>query len=88
MFSPLQSATDEKTVEEVPLQQSSHHENMTIRAPQLSITASKCSHHYASLSAFFSQLHSITNEEQCYNRLCNQSSNHRKNGRLLFTNVL
>ena len=42
--------------------QSSHHEN-TIRAPQLSITASKYSRHYTLLSAIFSLLHSVTNEE-------------------------
>ena len=54
--------------------QSSHHENTMIRAPQLLITASKCSCHYVLLSAIFSPLHSITNEEQCYNRLCTEKT--------------
>ena len=43
-FSYMQSVTQRyrrKTVEEVTLQQSSHHQNTTIRAPYLSITASK-----------------------------------------------
>ena len=33
MFSPLHRLQTKKTVEEVPLQQSSHHENTTIHAP-------------------------------------------------------
>ena len=38
---PITQRYRRKTVEEVPLQQSSHHENTTIRVPYLSITASK-----------------------------------------------
>ena len=68
-FSYVQPVTQcyrRKTVEEVPLQQSSHHENTMIRVPT---TINYCLESSAAITfrfqAMFSPLHSITNEEQC-----------------------
>ena len=48
-------------------------------APHLSITQMQCVH-YASFSAMFSQLYSITNEEHYKKDLGNQSSHNGKLG--------
>ena len=59
---PITHRYRRKTVEEVPLQQSSESPRNTIRAPPCNyqLLPRKCSGHYASLSAIFSPLLSIS----------------------------
>ena len=83
-FSYFRSVTQhyrQKTVEEVPLQQSSHHENMTIRAPP-TITyclesAAAIALHFQLCSAHYTALQT---KNSVRNHLCNQSSHHRQYG--------
>ena len=78
MFSPLHSAMDENSRRSASATIQSPQKYDDLHALNYQLLPRKCSHHYAVLSAIFSPLHSIANEEQCKNHLCNQSGHHGK----------